>query len=83
MEIYIVAGIAVLMILTFVYGIDTGVKISSGDVHKVNKKQKTETALLEPEEPSEDEKRRFEEEQKAFAQCMNYSLEKAYGKSEV
>jgi len=79
MELLIASGIAVLMILAFVYGIDTGVKISSGDVHKVNKKQKMETALSEPEEPSEDEKRRFEEDQKAFAQCMNYSLEKAYG----
>jgi len=79
MEIIIAAGIAVLMILAFVYGIDTGVKISSGGVHRVNKKQKTETALSKSAEPSEDEKRRFEEDQKAFAQCMNYSLEKAYG----
>jgi len=79
MEIFIVAGIAVLMILTFVYGIDTGVKISSGDIQKTNTKQKTETASPEPAEPSEEEQRRFEEDQKAFAQCMNYSLEKAYG----
>jgi len=79
MEIIIAAGIAVLMILAFVYGIDTGVKLGSGGVRKTSVKQNTQKAPPEPAEPSEDEKRRFEEDQKAFAQCMNYSLENAYG----
>jgi len=77
MEIIIAAGIAVLMLLAFVFGIETGDKISAKRTE--TPRQNIETAEFEPLEPSEEQKRRFEEDQKAFAQCMNYSLEKAYG----
>lgn len=35
--------------------------------------------MAEAAEPDEEKKRQYEEDLKAFAQCMNYSLDMAYG----
>jgi len=76
MEILIAAGTAVLMILAFVIGIETGEKLGKRTEKPY---PNAAPADFEPVVSEEEQKRRFEEDQKAFAQCMNYSLEKAYG----
>lgn len=81
-----VISAAVLLLLTlpvFVFGVWIGEKIGANDAKEAKKPlPNAETAKPEAVKTEEEQKRRFEEDQLAFLQCMNYCMEKAYGKEE-
>jgi len=90
MEILMCAAVVIMAVFAFVSGVWTGAHfycpkaevmepvVPRGVVRGKDDRMKDEVKETVT-EADEERQRRFEEDRKAFEECMNYSLEKAYG----